>query len=65
MGGVFSGRDVADLASVGARAVALGTVLFVDPWAAPRIRSELAHELTAAVTDRQPIEHGSVSSPTL
>ena len=65
MGGVFSGRDAADLVSVGAGAVALGTVLFVDPWAAPRIRSELAHELTAPVTERQPIGRGSVSSPTL
>ena len=65
MGGVFSGRDAADLVSVGASAVALGTVLFVDPWAAPRVRSELAHELTAPGTDRQPLGHGSVSSPTL
>ena len=65
MGGVFSGRDAADLVSVGASAIALGTVLFVDPWAAPRVRSELAHELTPPGTDRQPIGHGSVSSPTL
>ena len=41
MGGVASGEDVVDLAAVGASAVALGTVLFSDPWAPRRIRSEL------------------------
>jgi dihydroorotate dehydrogenase (NAD+) catalytic subunit len=42
MGGVSSGADVLDLLAVGATHVALGTVLFSDPWAARRIRSELA-----------------------
>ena len=41
MGGVSTGSDVLDLVAVGASAVALGTVLFADPWAARRIRSEL------------------------
>jgi dihydroorotate dehydrogenase (NAD+) catalytic subunit len=41
MGGVASGEDVADLVSVGARAVALGTVLFSDPCAPGRIRAEV------------------------
>ena len=50
MGGVFSGPDAADLVSAGASAVALGTVLFVDPWAPARIRSELDRELGAAPT---------------
>jgi dihydroorotate dehydrogenase (NAD+) catalytic subunit len=47
MGGVWSGRDVLDLVAVGARDVALGTVLFADPDAPARIRTELAAELAA------------------
>ena len=42
MGGIGTGRDAEDFVSAGARAVALGTVLFSDPWAPDRIRSELA-----------------------
>jgi dihydroorotate dehydrogenase (NAD+) catalytic subunit len=42
MGGVTTGRDAADLVACGARDVALGTVLFSDPDAPPRVRSELA-----------------------
>jgi dihydroorotate dehydrogenase (NAD+) catalytic subunit len=45
MGGVQSGRDALELLAVGARAVALGTVLFSDPAAPARIREELAAEL--------------------
>jgi dihydroorotate dehydrogenase (NAD+) catalytic subunit len=41
MGGVCSGRDALDLVAVGASAVALGTVLFADPFAAGRIRGEV------------------------
>lgn len=41
MGGVWCGRDAAELAAVGASAVALGTVLFADPLAPERIRAEL------------------------
>lgn len=41
MGGVASASDVRDLLDAGASAVALGTVLFSDPVAAVRIRSEL------------------------
>jgi dihydroorotate dehydrogenase (NAD+) catalytic subunit len=41
MGGVASGDDVLDLLSAGASAVALGTILFSDPLAPPRIRAEL------------------------
>jgi dihydroorotate dehydrogenase (NAD+) catalytic subunit len=44
MGGVSSGRDALDLVAIGATAVALGTVLFSDPMAASRIRSELEAE---------------------
>jgi dihydroorotate dehydrogenase (NAD+) catalytic subunit len=46
MGGIASGRDALDLVAAGASAVALGTVLFSDPFAASRIRSELAREVT-------------------
>ena len=47
MGGVRTGRDALELLAVGARAVALGTVLFSDPFAPLRVRSELAAELAA------------------
>jgi dihydroorotate dehydrogenase (NAD+) catalytic subunit len=42
MGGVASGGDALALIAAGASAVALGTVLFADPDAPVRIRSELA-----------------------
>jgi dihydroorotate dehydrogenase (NAD+) catalytic subunit len=45
MGGVSSGRDALELHAAGARAVALGTVLFSDPLAPRRIREELSAEL--------------------
>jgi dihydroorotate dehydrogenase (NAD+) catalytic subunit len=41
MGGVFSGRDALEFLACGARDIALGTVLFRDPGAPERIRSEL------------------------
>jgi dihydroorotate dehydrogenase (NAD+) catalytic subunit len=47
MGGVATGRDVLELLAVGARDVALGTILFSDPGAPARIRSELEAELSA------------------
>jgi dihydroorotate dehydrogenase (NAD+) catalytic subunit len=47
MGGVRSGLDALELIAVGASAVALGTVLFADPGAPARIRSELAAEAAA------------------
>jgi dihydroorotate dehydrogenase (NAD+) catalytic subunit len=47
MGGVTSGRDALDLIAAGASAVALGTVLFADPDAPARVRSELAVEAAA------------------
>ena len=55
MGGVFSGEDANDFVSVGASAVALGTVLFVDPWAPERVRSELGAEGGASVPERHAI----------
>jgi dihydroorotate dehydrogenase (NAD+) catalytic subunit len=42
MGGVATGADAVDLIACGARDVALGTVLFAEPEAPVRVRSELA-----------------------
>ena len=42
MGGIRSGRDALEFVAAGATHVALGTVLFGDPDAATRVRSELA-----------------------
>jgi len=42
MGGIQSGRDALEFAACDARDVALGTVLFADPGAPARVRSELA-----------------------
>jgi dihydroorotate dehydrogenase (NAD+) catalytic subunit len=42
MGGIESGRDALEFAACGAGDVALGTVLFADPGAPARVRSELA-----------------------
>ena len=47
MGGISSGRDALELVAAGASAIALGTVLFSDPFAPPRIRDELEAELAA------------------
>lgn len=44
MGGVWCGRDAFELAAVGASAVALGTVLFADPFAPVRIREQFGAE---------------------
>ena len=45
MGGVATGRDVLELVACGATHVALGTVLFADPDAPSRVRTELRREL--------------------
>jgi dihydroorotate dehydrogenase (NAD+) catalytic subunit len=45
MGGIATGRDALEFLAAGARAVALGTVLFADPEAPSRVRTELAAEL--------------------
>jgi dihydroorotate dehydrogenase (NAD+) catalytic subunit len=42
MGGVATGRDALEFLACGARDIALGTVLFSDPGAPARVRSELA-----------------------
>lgn len=45
MGGIETGRDALDFAAAGASAVALGTILFSDPFAPGRVREELAAEM--------------------
>ncbi len=47
MGGVAHGRHALELVAAGASAVALGTVLFSDPWAPARVRAELQAEATS------------------
>jgi dihydroorotate dehydrogenase (NAD+) catalytic subunit len=42
MGGIATAADARDFLAAGASTIALGTVLFVDPWAPSRLRSELA-----------------------
>ena len=42
MGGIGSGADARDFVTAGATSIALGTILFSDPWAPDRVRSELA-----------------------
>ncbi len=41
MGGIGSGADAREFVSAGASSIALGTILFSDPWAPDRVRSEL------------------------
>ena len=54
MGGVASGDDAVDLLAAGASAVALGTILFSDPLAPSRIRTEMVHAGTPVAS---PFEH--------
>jgi dihydroorotate dehydrogenase (NAD+) catalytic subunit len=42
MGGVASAQDVIDMVACGAKHVAFGTALFVDPYLPQRVREELA-----------------------
>ncbi|MDQ3891223.1 MAG: dihydroorotate dehydrogenase [Actinomycetota bacterium] len=48
MGGIETGRHALEAIAAGASAVALGTILFSDPEAAVRIRTELAVEAKRA-----------------
>ena len=64
MGGVGSGRDALELVAAGASAIALGTVLFSDPFAPPRIREELAAELAArGVESGAEVRYTAAGSP--
>ncbi len=62
MGGVASGEDVVDLLSVGAGAVALGTVLFSDPRAPGRIRAEVGTDVVMPRQAVHVIGRGSASA---
>ena len=52
MGGVRNGRDALELIACGATHVALGTVLFADPEAPSRVRTELEAEAARAGFDQ-------------
>ena len=58
MGGIETGRHALELIAVGAKAVALGTVLFADPEAPARIRSELDAEAEALGFQKPLDAHG-------
>jgi dihydroorotate dehydrogenase (NAD+) catalytic subunit len=60
MGGVSTGLDALELVAAGASAVALGTILFSDPFAPGRVRGELAAEAAARGFD-DPLDAHSVS----
>jgi dihydroorotate dehydrogenase (NAD+) catalytic subunit len=47
MGGVSTGLHALELVAAGASAVALGTILFSDPYAPSRVRDELCAEAAA------------------
>jgi dihydroorotate dehydrogenase (NAD+) catalytic subunit len=61
MGGIATGRDALEFLAAGARAIALGTVLFADADAPSRVRAELAAELAthglAGVEDAVGLAH--------
>jgi dihydroorotate dehydrogenase (NAD+) catalytic subunit len=76
MGGIMNGRDALEFIACGARDLALGTVLFTDPEAPARVRSELQAELAAhgvadvdnavgcALGEQSPVRvHASLSTP--
>jgi len=52
MGGVQSGRDILEFVACGATDVALGTILFADPDAAQRVRTELRAALEESGLER-------------
>jgi dihydroorotate dehydrogenase (NAD+) catalytic subunit len=60
MGGVASGRDALEVVAAGASAIALGTVLFSDPFAPARIREELAAGLAARGLESGAEDRGTV-----
>jgi dihydroorotate dehydrogenase (NAD+) catalytic subunit len=51
MGGIANGRDALEFLACGATNVALGTILFGDPEAPARVRSELAEAAAKAGFD--------------
>ncbi len=65
MGGVASASDALDFVAAGASAVALGTILFADPWAPGRIRAELSAEGVASPVTLRAVRHESTSAANL
>ena len=63
MGGIQSGRDALEFGACGARDIALGTVLFADPGAPARVRSELEVACRDAGVARLDDEGRSAKSP--
>jgi dihydroorotate dehydrogenase (NAD+) catalytic subunit len=63
MGGIQSGRDALEFAACGACAVALGTVLFADPGAPARVRSEFADACAEAGVAKPEDAAGLPKSP--
>jgi dihydroorotate dehydrogenase (NAD+) catalytic subunit len=63
MGGISSGRDALEFVACGARDIALGTVLFSDPCAAERVRSELPAACAEAGVVTPDDAHGLAKSP--
>jgi dihydroorotate dehydrogenase (NAD+) catalytic subunit len=63
MGGVRSGRDALELIACGATHVALGTVLFADPGAPPRVRQELALALANVSIDNAESAFSAAQKP--
>jgi dihydroorotate dehydrogenase (NAD+) catalytic subunit len=67
MGGVAGGRDALDLIAAGASAVAVGTILFADPDAPQRVRSELSARLSElgldSIAAARGIAHGGAREP--
>jgi dihydroorotate dehydrogenase (NAD+) catalytic subunit len=61
MGGVRTGLDALELIAAGASVVSIGTVLFADPGAPPRIRAEL-HREAAARGYRKPLDARGVAN---
>jgi dihydroorotate dehydrogenase (NAD+) catalytic subunit len=59
MGGIETGRHALELIAAGASTVALGTVLFADPGAPSRVRSELAAEAARRGLDNPALAHGA------
>ena len=62
MGGIASAAHVRDFVAVGARTVALGTILFADPRATDRIREELDGDELAATEPLQALGRESAGA---
>jgi dihydroorotate dehydrogenase (NAD+) catalytic subunit len=59
MGGIETGRHALELVAAGASACALGTILFADPGAPARIRTELVAEVEALGFESLVAAHGA------